>query len=171
MNFMKLAQKRYSCRQMSDRPVEKEKLEAIIEAGRVAPTAVNQQPVKIFWMASEEAQEKIHQVTGCIFGAKNFLVVGYELEGGWVRPFDEHHFAEVDASIVATHMMLAVEDLGLATTWVGFFDAPKLRQLCPEMEGYGLVAIFPVGYAAEEGGEPSPRHEKRKSTEEILTVL
>ena len=170
MDFMDLAKKRYSCRQMTDRPVEKEKLDAIIEAGRLAPTAVNQQPVKIFLMDSPEAREKVAQVTSCIFGAQTFLVVGYEKEGGWVRPFDGHHFAETDAAIVATHMMLAVEDLGLAATWVGFFDAPKLRQLCPEMEGYELTAMFPVGYAAQEGG-PSPRHEKRKTTEEILEVL
>ena len=76
----------------------------------------------------------------------------------------------MDAAIVATHMMLQTADLGLATTWVGHFDAPLLRQLCPEMKDYELIAIFPIGYAADDA-EPSPRHTIRKTAEEMTAVL
>lgn len=77
-----------------------------------------------------------------------------------MRPFDKKNFADVDASIAATHIMLAIEDLGLGTTWVAHFDAPKLKELFPEMADYELVAIFPVGYPAEDAA-PSPRHTER----------
>ena len=170
MDFKDLAVKRYSCRKFSDRKVEKELVEQIIETARQAPTAVNFQPYKIFWMDSEEAKAKIAQSTRFSFGAENFLVVGYKNEQGWTRKFDQHNFAEVDASIVATFIMMQIEDLGLATTWVGYFDEPKLKELCPEMKEYGLIAIFPIGYAAEDA-EPNPMHFERKKREEILEIL
>lgn len=170
MTFQELAEKRYSCRSFSERKVEKELVEQIIKAGMVAPTAVNTQPFKIFWLNSERAKADVRQVCNYTFGADTFLVVGYKEEGGWIRSFDQRNFADIDAGIVATHMMLEIEDLGLNTTWVGHFDAPRLQELHPEMKEYHLIALFPIGYAAE-NAEPSPRHFKRKSTEEIVEIL
>ena len=170
MKFKDLAAERYSCRMMSDQKVADDLVEQIIETAIKAPTAVNKQPFKIFWMKSEQAKEIIHKVTRFTFGADTFLVVGAKKEEGWVRSFDERPFADVDASIVATHMMMEITDLGLATTWVGYFDAPLLKSLQPEMKDYDLLAIFPIGYAAEDGG-PSPRHTVRKSREELLECL
>ena len=170
MEFEKLLQERYSCRKFSSRKVDPALVDEIIEAGRLAPTAVNQQPVRIFRMESEQAKEAVRQCTSCTFGADTFLVVGGKEAEGWVRPFDGRPFADVDAAIVATHMLLKITDLGLAATWVGWFDAPKLKKLCPAMEDYELIALFPVGWAAEDA-EPSPRHAVRKSAEEISAVL
>lgn len=76
----------------------------------------------------------------------------------------------MDAAIVATHIMLTIHNEGLGSTWVGHFDAPKLKEFFPEMADYDLIAIFPVGYPAE-NGVPSPRHEVRKEMSEIVTVL
>ena len=121
-------------------------------------------------MKSDNAKDVIRKVTRFTFDAETFLVVGYNNGEGWVRSYDQHPFAEVDASIVATYMMLQITNLGLATTWVGHFDTTLLRSLCPDMQDYELIAIFPIGYAADEA-EPSPRHFVRKSREEILTTL
>lgn len=170
MSFQELAEKRYSCRSFSERKVEKELVEQIIKAGIAAPTAVNTQPFKIFRLDSDKAKENIRQVCNYTFGADTFLIVGYREEEGWVRPFDSRNFADIDAGIVATHMMLQIEDLGLSTTWVGYFDAPRLQELYPVMQGYHLIALFPIGYAAENAA-PSPRHFKRKFTEEIVEIL
>ncbi len=170
MSFEKLIKERYSCRKMSDRKVEDELVEKIVEAGNAAPTAVNRQPFKVFWLKSEQAKAAAHEATRYTFGAETFLVVGYKESEGWVRSFDGHAFAETDAAIVATHMLLQIQELGLATTWVGYFDAPLLRSRCPEMEGYELIAFFPIGYAAE-GEKPSPRHFVRKGREGILDIL
>lgn len=168
MDFYELASRRFSCRKFTDQPVEMEKLEKIMEAGILAPTARNQQPFHIFHMCSQEAKDAVRSCTKCHFGADNFLVIGGRKEDGWVRPFDGHSFSDVDAAIAATHMMLMVEQLGLATTWVGYFDAPALKEKCPQMDGWDLIAIFPIGYA-DEG--PSPRHTERKKKAELVTEL
>lgn len=170
MNFNELAKKRYSCRKLTARPIEQEKLDAIIEAGIAAPTGCNFQPYTIWLAKSPEAVRKIHEVTKYTFGAELFFVVGAKRDKAWVRACDNANFADVDATIVATHMMLAIEDQGLATTWVGSFDAPKLQTLVPEMQGHDLVAIFPVGYA-DPAAKPAALHTTRRSPDEVVTVL
>ena len=170
MSFLDLAKKRYSCRKLSAQPVEEEKLQKILEAGNLAPTAVNKQPFHIWVLKSEEAMQKVSQTTSFIFGAPVAFVVGSKAESAFVRSFDKKNFADVDASIAATHMMLEIEALGLGTTWVGHFDAPKLKELFPEMADYELVAIFPVGYPAEDA-KPSTRHAERAGIEMLADWL
>lgn len=170
MEFETLIRERFSCRSLSDRPVEPEKIRAILEAGRVAPTAVNRQPFHLWVLQSDQAKEAVASVTKFTFGAPVFILVGVKTEDAWVRPFDKANFGDVDGAIVATHMMEAITNEGLASTWVGFFDAPKLQELLPATAGHDLVALFPVGYAAEDG-QPSERHEKRKPLEELVTTL
>ncbi len=170
MEFAALAKERFSCRAFTEQPVEQEKINKILEAGIAAPTAVNRQPYKIWVMKSEQAQKTIQDVTRFSFGAKLFFVVGANAEPAWVRKYDDRNFADVDASIVATHMMMEIQDLGLGTTWVGHFDAPKLKELYPEMAAYDLLTIFPVGYPAQTS-EASAHHGKRNSVEEMVSVL
>lgn len=76
MSFLDLAKKRYSCRKLSAQPVEEEKLQKILEAGNLAPTAVNKQPFRIWVLKSEEAMQKVSQTTSFIFGAPVAFVVG-----------------------------------------------------------------------------------------------
>ena len=170
MDFLELAKKRYSCRSISDKPVEDEKIEKILKAGMLAPTAVNFQPFKIWVVKSAEGVEKIGKITTCTFGAPLFFVVGGLEANAWNRKYDGKNFADVDASIVATHMMLEVEDLGLASTWVANFDAVKIKEIFPEMADYNLIAIFPVGYANSDA-KPSERHELSKSRDELVKEL
>ena len=88
----------------------------------------------------------------------------------WTRKYDGRNFADVDASIVGTHIMLAAHDLGLGTTWVGHFDAPAVKEAFPETAGYDLVALFPIGYPAADAA-PSAAHLEHKSAEELVTRL
>ena len=76
----------------------------------------------------------------------------------------------MDASIVATYIMLAIHNEGLRSTWVGHFDAPKIKEFFPQMADYDLIAIFPIGYATEKG-VPSPRHAQRKNVAELVEIL
>lgn len=169
MNFLDLSKKRYSCRQLTDTPIPAEQIEALLVAATAAPTAKNNQPYRIWVMQSETAQAQIHEVTKCTFGAGLFFVVGGKPSDAWTKE-DGFNFAQVDATIVATHLMLAVANAGLGTTWVGNFDAPKLKTLCPEMAEYELVAIFPVGVPAKDAA-PSPRHSERKAREAVVKIL
>ncbi|MCR4818857.1 MAG: nitroreductase family protein [Fretibacterium sp.] len=170
MNFLELAKSRYSCRKFSDRAVEKEKIDKIIEAAIAAPTAKNLQPWKLWVLQSEKAMTNVKEVTACHFGASVVLAVGGYAKDAWVRPFDQRNFEDVDAAIVGTHIMMAVQDMGLGTTWVGFFDAPKMKKLFPEMAEYDLVALFPIGYPADDA-TPADRHSQRKAKEEIVCCL
>ena len=170
MDFLELAKERYSCRQLSDKKVEKEKLDKIIQAGILAPTATNAQPYKIWIIESDEAKEKLAKANRYKFGAEVFFIVGAKRDAAWVRKFDNYNFADVDASIVATHMMMEIADLGLGTTWVGHFDEPLLKKEFPEMNDYEVIAIFPVGYPSEEA-KPAERHDIRKTVEEAVEYL
>ena len=170
MSFLDLAKARYSCRKLTDKTIEPEKIERIIQAAIAAPTAKNLQRYTIWAIKSPEAFDKLKQVTPYTFGSALAFVVGAKKDGAFDRPFDKKNFAEIDAAIVATHLMLAVQDEGLGTTWVGWFDAPKLQELFPQMQGYELIAIFPVGYPAEEA-KPSNRHEDRRSIADVVVPL
>lgn len=172
MDFLKLAKARYSCRKLSDKPVEPEKIQRILEAAIAAPTAKNLQPYKIWKITSAESLEKIQQVAKFPFvkQSKLILALGVKESEAFTRPFDNLNYAQIDGSIVATHIILAVEAEGLATTWVGYFDAPKLQELIPEMQGYELIALFPIGYAAADAA-PSNRHEDRRAISDAVTEI
>ena len=170
MSFLELAKARYSCRKLTTAAIEPEKIERILKAAVAAPTAKNAQRYTIWAIKSPEALDKLKQTTNYTFGAALAFVIGAKKDGAFDRPFDNKNFSEIDAAIVATHLMLAIQDEGLGTTWVGYFDAPKLQQLFPEMQGYELVAVFPVGYPAE-GAKPNIRHEERRPLSEVVVEL
>ena len=170
MSFLEWAKARYSCRKLTSEAIEPEKIERILQAAIAAPTAKNLQRYTIWAVKSPEAFDKLKQTTNYTFGSALAFVVGAKKDGAFDRPFDNKNFAEVDAAIVATHLMLAVQDEGLGTTGVGYFDAPKMQELFPEMQGYELIAIFPVGYPAETA-KPSNRHEDRRPMSEAVVEL
>ncbi len=169
-NFLELAKERYSCRKLTDKPIEAEKIERILQAAISAPTAKNIQPYKIWKISSAEGIEKVKQTTNFTFGAGLILAVGVDMKKSFVRPFDEMNFGLIDGSIIATHIWLAVQDEGLGSTWVGWFDAPKLQELIPEMKNYEMIALFPIGYPAEDA-KPSNRHEDRREISEVVTEI
>ena len=168
MEFNKVLNRRYSCRAFAAKGVEQEKVDRILEAGRIAPTAVNKQPVHIWAVSRGDVLEAIKGSTRSNYGAPLILVVGCCPAEAWVRRYDGKNGAEVDAAIVATYLMLAAENEGLATLWVGSFDPALLRDLLPGAEGYELVAMINVGYPAA-GCEPSAMHGVRKPVGELVT--
>ena len=170
MEFNTVLQRRYSCRAFSPTPVEQEKVDRILEAGRIAPTAVNKQPVHLWAISDPGMLETIKGVTRSNYGAPLILVVGCRPADAWVRRYDGKNGAEVDASIVATYLMLAAENEGLATLWVGSFDPALLRGILPGADGYELVAMINVGYPAPES-QPSPMHGVRKAMDDFLTKM
>lgn len=167
-HFHILARERYSCRAFESTPLSKIQIQAILEAARVAPTAANKQPVHVWVVKSPEGIAKLQGATEYIYGAPVVFVVGAKAEAAWVRKYDGKNGAEVDAAIVGTHIMLAASSLGLGNVWVGSFDPAKVKESFPETEGYEIIALFPVGYAA---AQPGPNHGKRKMMEEFVTIL
>ena len=170
MEFNTVLQRRYSCRAFSPTPVEQEKVDRILEAGRIAPTAVNKQPVHLWAISAPYTLEAVKGVTRSNYGAPLIIVVGCRPDDAWVRRYDGKNGAEVDASIVATYLMLAAENEGLATLWVGSFDPALLLGILPGADGYELVAMINVGYPAPES-QPSPMHGARKAMDDFLTKM
>lgn len=172
MSFTESAKKRYSVRAFQPIPVEIEKIQKIIETANSAPTATNAQPFHIWAVLSEEGVQKINSSTSCGFGAPAFLVLGADTSAAWIREDDNHNFADVDTGIVGTHIMFAVCEQGLGTTWVGRVDPKKLTEFFPEMKGYDIVGIFPIGYPCDtKAGHPSQNHIKRKTVTEISDFI
>lgn len=168
MSFIKLAEDRYSVRSFSSKPVEKEKLELILKAGQKAPTACNFQPQRILVIESSEAIEKLKKCTPCHFNAPTALLVCYDKSKSWKRHHDGNDSGAVDASIVSTHMMLEAADLGLGTTWVGFFDPAIVRSEFNLPENIVPVVILPLGYASE-NCKPADMHYQRLPIEETVS--
>ena len=135
MNFAELSAQRYSLRKFSDRPVEDALLQQVLEAGRNAPTAHNNQPQRIFVLQSPEAMAKADACMGCHFHPPVLLAVAYDPAAAWDREDDGKNHGEIDATIAVTQMMLQAADLGLGTTYVGMFDPEKLTAAFPEMAG------------------------------------
>ncbi|MBE6042167.1 MAG: nitroreductase [Clostridiales bacterium] len=171
MSFMELAKERYSVRSFSDRAVEQEKLEKIIEAGMIAPTAKNLQPVRIYVMKSADAMEKMNALTRCIYGAPAALLVCYNEDEAWHSPFNEgYDSGEMDASIILTHMMLEAWEQGIGSCWVGLFDHDEAARVFDLPAEVKPVAIMPLGYAAE-GCKPAPMHANTRDRSELVTEL
>ena len=170
MDFEKLSAARYSLRKFDSRPVEQEKLDLILEAGRNAPTAHNKQPQRMFVLRSPEALEKADACMGCHFHPPVIIAVGYDPAESWHRETDGKDHGEIDATLAAAQMMLQAADLGLGTTYVGMFEPVKLLAAFPEMKGLHMTAMLPLGYPAE-GAHPAKLHTLRKPMEELVKYI
>lgn len=167
MDFEKLVEERYSVRKFADTPVEEEKLAVILKAGRLAPTACNYQPQRILIISGEEGMKKLKETTTYTFGAPMAILVCCDTSKSWTRPFDNDNSGVVDVSIVTTHMMLQAAELGLGTTWVGYFDPAKMKSAFAIPENMTPVALLPLGYPAADASI-NPLHFQKKPEEEIV---
>lgn len=171
MTFNQLIKQRYSCRDYLDKQIEKEKLNQVLEAGNLAPTAKNNQPQRIYVLQSKEALEKIRQETKCAFNAPVVLLICYDEKEEWNNPLEEGiHSGVEDASIVATHMMLEATELGLGTCWVNVFPNSHTREVFNLPENIKPVLLMTIGYPSEKG-IPSERHTLRKELKDTVKYL
>ena len=170
MEFKEVVKNRYSCKKYRDDKVEPEKIEAILEAGRLAPTAKNLQEQHIYVLQSEEMLAKIDAVTPCRYNAPTVLVVAFDKNNVFTYPGDKRDSGAEDASIVATHMILAAADEGVDSCWVNFFDPDKAAELLGLPENEEVLMLMDLGYAAE-GSGPLANHDSRKPLEETVTYL
>lgn len=161
MRFLELAKKRYSCKRYDGRAVEKEKLDRILEAGRLAPTAKNLQEQRVYVVQSEEGLQKIDTVTPCRYGASTVLVVAFERDNVFIYPGGKRDSGVEDASIVATHLILAAADEDVDSCWVNNFDPEKMAEVLGLPETEEVLMVLDLGYAAE-GSGPLANHGSRK---------
>ena len=167
MNFLELARKRCSVRQYSDRSVEPEKMDYVLEVARLAPSAVNKQPWHILLI---ESKEKRQQLQSCydrewFKQAPLYLIVCGNHAESWKRAEDGKDHADVDVAILTEHLCLAAAEQGLGTCWVCNFNVARCKQLFNLPEDLEPVVLLPLGYPADESAFEGEK--KRKALTEI----
>lgn len=164
-DFLEIAAERYSVRKFSNKKVEKEKTDKILEAGKLAPTAVNSQPQKIYVLQSEEAVKKANEISPCIYGAPQVFLICYDDNNVCKR--EDGNYGDIDCTIVLTHMMLEAWNLGVGTCMVGRFDAADAIKAFNLPANIHPVLLMPFGYAAPDS-KPSPKHSTFRPMEEMV---
>lgn len=171
MNFLEFAASRYSVRKFTEQEVEADHIAAILEAAKLAPTACNYQPQKIYVVKSPEKRQALAEVCPCTFKAPVIFVVGYDAERSAKGMVSESHdFGDTDAAIVCTHMMLEAHQLGLGACWVGYFNEEKVKATLGLPENVRIRDLLPVGHPAENAA-PAPMHTKYRPMEEMVQEL
>lgn len=168
MEFLELARQRFSSRKYSKKAVEEEKLMKVLEAGRVAPSAVNFQPWHFIVVRQEENRYKLAESypKSWFHEAPVQIVVCGDHQKSWKRKDGKDH-CDIDTSIAIDHITLAATDLGLATCWICNFDKEICRQVLDLPEHIEPIAMLPLGYP--EDSKPPERHkDNRKPMEEII---
>ena len=170
MEFNELIRARYSCKKYDSRPVDRQALSVILEAGRLAPTARNAQVQRIYVLESEEALAKFDEASPCRYGAPTVLVVAYYVNDAYVYPSGTMDSGAEDAAIVATHLMLAAKNEGVESCWLNKIEPEKLAASLNLPDSEKVVLALDLGYAAEDAG-PLPNHFKRKDLSETTFYL
>ena len=173
MEYQKLIEQRYSVRKFTDEPVTKDQILEVLEAGRLAPTARNSQPHRIWVVTKPEDLAKIDECSPCRFNASTVLICGFSKESTFIHPDPNNgdwSYGFVDGSIVFTHMLLKIHDMGLGGCWVGLFDSKKVQELFNLPEDITVYSLLPFGHIPEDN-VPNPRHFERLSLEETVTWL
>lgn len=170
MEFTEVVKNRYSCKKYDGKQISEEQLDAVLQAGRLAPTAKNLQGQRIYVVQSAEGLAKIDELTPCRYGAPTVLVVAFDKNSVFVYPGEEANSGVEDASIVATHMMLAATNTGVDSCWLNFFDPAAVAKAFDLPENEQVLMLLDLGFAAE-GFAPLPNHTSRKPLEETVKYL
>lgn len=164
MDFRELIAARYSVRAYRPDPVEEEKLQAVLEAARLAPTAANRQPFQVIVIHTAGRERELQRIYAAAWFAQAPLVLAVCTlpDQAWTRR-DGKNYGDVDAAIVMDHIILAATELGLGTCWIAAFDPEAARAVLGLPEGVEPIVFTPLGYPAER-----PRPKKRKDLAELV---
>lgn len=166
MDFKKLIEHRYSCRSYQDRPVEEEKIQQILKAAQLAPTAANRQPFQLILIPTEGHQQKLRKIYNKEWFVQPPLVLcacGIP-DQGWVRhKHDGENYTTVDVAIVVDHITLQAAELGLGTCWIGAFDPQAAREVLDLPADLVPIAFTPLGYPNDQ-----PTAKSRKPVDELV---
>ncbi len=152
MNFIELVTQRSSVRNFEPKPVEKEKLIYVLEAARIAPSAVNFQPWQFFVITDPEMLKLIQSVyhREWLVTAPAIVIAMGDHDKAWHRKSDGKDFTDIDVAIAVDHLMLAATEQGLGTCWICNFDVEKFLNLFNVPENMEPIAIIPIGYPVTE---------------------
>jgi len=167
MDFEKVITERYSVRKFEQTHLEKEVVDKILEAGHKAPTGCNYQPQRILVINTDKAIEKLKGCTRSHFDAPTALLVCFNKNETWTRPYDGAASAPVDAAIVATHMMLQAKDIGVGCCWVMHFNPQAMRETFNIPDNVEPLALLCMGYPHKDAA-PIDMHFKTRPVDEVV---
>ncbi|MFA6581127.1 MAG: nitroreductase family protein [Paludibacter sp.] len=174
-SFLELVQTRQSDRSYIDKPVEQEKIDRILEAARLAPSACNAQPWKIILVTDPEKRMQVANATASKLLSMNHFTIQAPVQlvlieesanfsssvGGWAT---NKHYPHLDLGIVASHICLAAADEGLGSCMIGWCDEKKVRKALDIPKNKRVMLVILIGYTAQK-----QREKKRKSLDEIVS--
>lgn len=169
MDFFNLAKKRYSCRNYDSKPVEQEKLDMVLEAGRIAPSAANLQPWHFLIVRQKENLNKIGKVypRDWFMKAPCVIIICGDHNKSWKRKDNKDH-CDIDVAITTDHMTLQAAELGLGTCWICNFDAELCKKLFQLPANIEPIVILPLGYPLDTS-DPERHGSQRKPMSKILS--
>lgn len=168
MDFEDVIRNRYSTTKFDGRPVEREKVERILEAGRLAPTASNKQPQRVFVLESERSLDLMDQVTPCRYGASTALLVCSDTKVA--LKLKGTSFAETDACIAATQMMLEATNIGVNNIWLAIGDREQARKVFALPPEILPICFIDLGYSSPED-RPRAWHSQRKPLSDTVRYI
>lgn len=168
MKFRELVEQRFSIRAFRSKPIPPKKLQRLLEAARLAPSAANRQPWHFYVVRDPETRSRLFPSERQVWAAAApvVLVACSVPDQAWVRQADHKNHADIDIAIAMEHIVLAATQEGLASCWMCAFDPQVFREVLALPDGMEPIAATPLGYPA---GEPLPRN--RKSLDEIVTWI
>lgn len=164
MDFSEVIRKRYSVRSYKRNPVGAKKLQNVLQAMRLAPTATNNQAFQFLVIHTKGREEELQRIYRRDWFTNAPVVVcacGIP-EENWVRK-DGKNYNDVDVAIAMDHLILAATNEGLGTCWIGAFDAQAAKEVLGLPEGVEPIAFTPLGYAADQ-----PKAKKRKDLSDLV---
>lgn len=171
MELSNVLKNRFSVRKYKDTPIGEARLNAILEAGRISPTAANYQCQRVYVLKSPESIKKIRSLTHCAFDAPVVLMIGYDKNEQWENPMESGVTSgKQDASIVTMQMMLKAWDLGIGSCWVNYFPPTETAKAFGVPENVKITMLLPLGYPAD-GAKPAKLHFDKKALEETVKFL
>jgi nitroreductase len=166
MEFSELIKQRYSVRSYKSLPIENEKLEKILDAARLAPTAANRQPFQLIVVHTEGREDELRKMYHREwFVQAPIIICAVALTTqGWVRGADGKNYTEVDIAIMFDHMTLEAANQGLGTCWIAAFNPDAVRQVLGLPDDVEPIALTPLGYPADQ----APSKKVRKPVSELV---
>ncbi len=163
MAVLDAIRRRYSCRAYQEKSIEQDKLDCILEAARLAPSARNTQDWRFVVVTDRDTRCKVATATNRpeVFEKASAIIAACSNSNEIMRCGQA--IGPIDVAIALEHICLQAADLGLGTCWIGSFDADKVRQILEIPEDIAIIELMTVGYPADSKSEP-----KREPMEKIV---
>jgi len=157
MAVLDVIHRRYSCRAYHDKSIEQDKLDCILEAARLAPSARNTQDWRFVVVTDRDTKSRVAGTTNRpeVFEKAGVIIAACSNSDEIMRCGQA--IGPIDVAIALEHISLQAADLGLGTCWIGSFDAGKVRQILGIPDDIIIVELMALGYPA--GSKPEPKRE------------